>query len=197
MRKIKFLIKHGLLHIYIKKLYAKYVQSNEVVLKDVNQFFTVRKCKANLSSDYDKFKHLIKYYPSFVFVFFWRIKKSSWLMKQLFNIPDYNCKLFGSTKIGGGLCCFHPFATVINAKSIGENFEFRNGLTIGNKNNDNTLLPVIGDNVVVGANVCIIGKITIGNNVLIGAGSVVVKDVPDNVVVAGNPARVIKTIDAV
>ena len=44
----------------------------------------------------------------------------------------------------------------------------------------------------LGANVTIIGDITIGNNVTIGAGSVVVKDVPDNSVVVGNPARVIK-----
>lgn len=38
----------------------------------------------------------------------------------------------------------------------------------------------------------IIGNVHIGNNVIIGAGSVVVKDVPDNAVVVGNPARIIK-----
>ena len=47
----------------------------------------------------------------------------------------------------------------------------------------------------IGPNVCIIGKIKIGNNVDIGAGSVVVKDVPDNVVVAGNPVRIIRYKD--
>ena len=44
----------------------------------------------------------------------------------------------------------------------------------------------------LGANVCIMGDITIGNNVIVGAGSVVVKDVPDNCVVAGNPATVVR-----
>ena len=44
-----------------------------------------------------------------------------------------------------------------------------------------------------GCHVIIIGDITIGNNVTIGAGAVVVKDVPDNAVVVGNPARIIKT----
>lgn len=51
---------------------------------------------------------------------------------------------------------------------------------------------MIGDNVPLGANVTIIGPVHVGNNVTIGAGSVVVKDVPDNVVIVGNPARIIK-----
>lgn len=55
---------------------------------------------------------------------------------------------------------------------------------------------MIGDNVSLGANVTIIGNIHIGNNVVIGVGSVVVKDVPDNCVVAGNPAKVIKYLDS-
>ena len=38
--------------------------------------------------------------------------------------------------------------------------------------------------------------VTIGNNVVIGGGSVVVKDIPDNVIAVGNPAKVIKTLDA-
>jgi serine O-acetyltransferase len=197
MKKVKFLIKHALLNIYIKKLYDRYVVSNELLQMDIQYTFILRNCQTNVNSGFLKFKHLMKYYPSFVFVFFWRIKNSGWFFKSLFNIPNYNCKIFGNTKIQGGLNCFHPFATVINAKSIGENFEFRNGLTIGNKNNDNNLLPIIGNNVVVGANVCIIGDITIGNNVIIGAGAVVVKDVPNNVIIAGNPAKVIKTIDVV
>ena len=44
----------------------------------------------------------------------------------------------------------------------------------------------------LGAHVTIIGPVRVGNNVTIGAGSVVVKDIPDNAVVVGNPARIIK-----
>jgi acetyltransferase-like isoleucine patch superfamily enzyme len=47
----------------------------------------------------------------------------------------------------------------------------------------------------IGANVTILPGVTIGDNALVGAGSVVVKDVPPRAVVTGNPARVIKTID--
>lgn len=53
----------------------------------------------------------------------------------------------------------------------------------------------IGDWVYVGSNSLIMPGVTIGNNVLIAAGSVVTKSIPDNVVVAGNPARIICTLD--
>uniref|UniRef100_A0A7S4HVL1 Maltose/galactoside acetyltransferase domain-containing protein n=1 Tax=Vannella robusta TaxID=1487602 RepID=A0A7S4HVL1_9EUKA len=53
----------------------------------------------------------------------------------------------------------------------------------------------IGDNVWLGGNCVICPGVTIGNNAVVGAGAVVVKDVPCNVVVAGNPAKIIKQID--
>ena len=53
----------------------------------------------------------------------------------------------------------------------------------------------VGDNVWFGGNVTVLSGITIGNGAVIGAGSVITKDVPDNVVVAGNPAKIIKVID--
>lgn len=94
-----------------------------------------------------------------------------------------------TTKLGKGVELLHPFATVINADKIGDNFSFRNGTTIGSKSNGR---PTLGNDVTLGVNVCIIGKINIGNNVTIGAGSVVTKDLPDNCIAAGNPARIIK-----
>ena len=53
----------------------------------------------------------------------------------------------------------------------------------------------IGKNVWICANVTIIPGITIGDNAIVGAGSVVTKDVPANTIVAGNPAKAIKTIE--
>lgn len=56
-------------------------------------------------------------------------------------------------------------------------------------------LPVtIGSHVWLGANVCVLPGVTIGNNVVIGAGSVVTKDIPDDVIAAGNPCRVLRKI---
>lgn len=52
----------------------------------------------------------------------------------------------------------------------------------------------VGDNVWIGGGVKVMPGVTIGSNVVIGSGSVVVKDIPDNVVAAGNPCRVIRPI---
>lgn len=53
----------------------------------------------------------------------------------------------------------------------------------------------IGDNVYIGSNSLIMPGISVGNNVLIAAGSVVTKSIPSNVVVGGNPARIVCTIE--
>lgn len=53
----------------------------------------------------------------------------------------------------------------------------------------------IGDNVWFGGNVVVLPGISIGNNTVIGAGSVITKDIPDNVVAVGNPCRIVKNID--
>ena len=81
-------------------------------------------------------------------------------------------------------------------ESCGHHFYLRQGCTVGRADTVGTgRLPRIGNYVELGANVCIIGDIEIGNNVKIGSGAVVVKSVPDNSVVVGVPAKVIKTLE--
>lgn len=107
------------------------------------------------------------------------------------------CDIKASTKIGTGFEIFHnAHGSVVSPTTIiGKNVSFRQNTTIGAKGfNGAEKSPVIGDNVTIGPNVCIIGDIHIGNGAVIGAGAVVVKDVPANAVVAGNPAKVIRYI---
>lgn len=103
------------------------------------------------------------------------------------DIPD-------TTSIGKNLKIYHGHGLVVsNLAIIGNNVILRQNTTIGNAK-PNGGSPVIGNNVEIGANCVVIGEIKIGDNSIIAAGSVVVKDVPANVIVAGNPAKVIKSI---
>lgn len=90
----------------------------------------------------------------------------------------------------GGFFIGHYSGIVVHEYAkIGKNFIIHQGTTIGTTDKG---VPTIGDNVTVGANVSIIGDVTIGNNCTIGAGSVVTKDIPDNCIVAGVPAKVLR-----
>ena len=85
----------------------------------------------------------------------------------------------------------HPIGIVIHKNVIvGQDCKIYQNVTIGGPKNGK--LPSLGNNVIVFANSCIIGDVSIGDNVIIGAGCVVTKDVPSNTKVAGNPAKVIK-----
>lgn len=129
--------------------------------------------------------------PYFRSLFYYRIGPIASLLIGWYRPGDRYFLISNTLKMGGGFLLAHPYATILNAEEIGRNFSCRHCTTLGAGKNGR---PVIGDNVWLGANVTIIGKVRIGNNVVVGAGSVVVKDVPDNCVVAGNPARILRTI---
>jgi serine O-acetyltransferase len=94
-----------------------------------------------------------------------------------------------NTKIGAGLQLAHPYSTILNANSIGNNVYVNHLVTLGEKNGAK---PTIGNNVQLHAGCIVIGGITIGDNAIIGAGAVVVKDVPANAIAIGNPASIIE-----
>ena len=91
--------------------------------------------------------------------------------------------------IGPGFCFYHVFSTAFSDGVIlGDNVTLTHGVTLGHVNG---FSPKINNNVYIGPGACIIGGITVGNNVVIGANAVVTKDIPDNAVVVGNPGKII------
>lgn len=135
------------------------------------------------------FLYLMVFDKPFRNLFYWRIGNLKYLMWYwLWPHPCFT--LAKDMKVGPAMVCIHPFGTIVNADSIGENFTVRNNVTIGN--NARGKRPTIGNNVTVNANAVVIGDITLGDNVVIGAGAVVTKSVSANCVVVGNPARVIR-----
>lgn len=97
--------------------------------------------------------------------------------------------------IGPGLLVYHGQATILHCAKAGENLSVGHSVTVGRQpshKRDGVDLPSFGDNVTIYAGSIIIGGIRVGNNVEIGAGSIVTKDIPDDCTVVGNPARIIK-----
>jgi serine acetyltransferase len=97
-------------------------------------------------------------------------------------------------EIGESACVYHGYGLVIHSDAkIGARVVLRHGITIGVKTTGGEVrAPVIGNDVDIGAGAIILGGITVGDGALIGAGSVVTRDVPPLAVVAGNPAKIIR-----
>lgn len=101
---------------------------------------------------------------------------------------NYNCTIIDVAKVKiGNNCQFAPNVSIYTAghplHPVSRNSLYEYGISV-----------TIGDNVWIGGNTVILPGVHIGNNTVIGAGSVVTKDIPDWVVAAGNPCRVVKQI---
>lgn len=97
--------------------------------------------------------------------------------------------------IGPGFRIYHAgaYTHVGSNVKIGQNCTFVSGVVFGNKTEEEDNRPVtVGDNCYFGNGVTVLGPVHIGNNVTIGAHAVVTKDIPDNAVVGGVPARILK-----
>jgi serine O-acetyltransferase len=95
--------------------------------------------------------------------------------------------------IGGGVYFGHFGPTIIHPDAaLGENCNLSQCVTVGGVQSGQFKgAPSIGSRVYVAPNAIIIGKVSVGDDVVIGAGAVVVRSVPDRAVVVGNPARVV------
>lgn len=98
-------------------------------------------------------------------------------------------------RIGPGFFIDHGSGVVIGETSeIGENVVIFHQVTLGNANFTTTgkRHPTVGSNVIIGAGAKLLGPVCIGEFTIIGAGTIVTKDIPTHSVVVGNPGRVIK-----
>jgi serine O-acetyltransferase len=136
---------------------------------------------------------LLNIYGKILIVYYnYKMRKLSWKLGFQFNcnvfreglqIPNYGTIIVNPAVRVGKNCTILP-GSVLGGKTRSklDNYEF-----------SETEAPIIGDNVYIGLGAKVIGGIRIGNNVFIAPNAVVVKDVPDNCVVGGIPAKIIKT----
>lgn len=107
-----------------------------------------------------------------------------WIMRECCS-----CEIYFNNKIDVGFLVVHGEGTVIGSRNeIGKGFVIHQGCTIGHKKNGmgkpSGAGCVFGNNVKVYVNSTVIGELRIGNNVIIGAHSLILEDVPDNVIIS-------------
>lgn len=131
--------------------------------------------------------YLLSFCKEYRNLFYYRTRPFSFLLNLICHQEQ---TLFIQTKkIGEGLTIVHGFATAIGAESIGKNCLIFQQVTIGGTDHG---APTIMDNVKIYAGAIIVGKITVGNNVVIGANATVYKDVPDNSMVFPGTSKVMR-----
>ena len=145
-------------------------------------------------------------YPSFHVMFFYKIGNILWRynLKFLARLIMHFARIFTgieihpAAKIGSNFFMDHGLGIVIGETAeIGENVTIYQGVTLGgimpsvesDLQRNQKRHPTVGNNVIIGSGAQILGAINIGDDARIGANSVVSKDVPANVTVAGVPAR--------
>jgi len=129
----------------------------------------------------NKKKSIFDYIP---YVWYWWNYRRLKIKTGLYVMP--NC-------VDEGFFPVHPgFMRIGEYVKIGKNCTILPMVLIGKSNPISKVDIIIGNNCYISTGVTILGPVTIGDNVTIGAGAVVTKDVPDNVIIAGIPAKIIK-----
>ena len=120
-------------------------------------------------------------------------KALSLLYKMLFKLVQIitGIELPCEAVVGQNFVIDHFGGIIVSGYArFGDNCRIRNGVTVGLRRVDDPSAPVIGNNVDVGAGAKLLGPITVGDNVVIGANAVVLQDVPANSIAVGVPAIV-------
>jgi serine O-acetyltransferase len=144
-------------------------------------------------------------YPGFHALIWHRLTNCLYRHKLLFLARMFSqwAKFFtgieihpGAT-IGRGLFIDHGTGIVIGETAvIGDNCTIYHGVTLGGTGKDvGKRHPTIGNNVLIGAGAIILGPVVIGDNVMVGAGAIVLQSVPAHSTIVGSKARIVKSSD--
>ena len=141
-------------------------------------------------------------YPSFKAIIRYRLAHKLYLKKHYFlarwisqrTVRKTGIEIHPGATIGKGLFIDHGNGVIIGETAIiGDNVTLYQGVTLGGTGKEKGKRhPTIKDNVMISAGAKVIGSFTVGENAKIGAGSVVVDEVPPNSTVVGIPGRVVK-----
>lgn len=144
-------------------------------------------------------------YPSFKAIIAYRIAHRLYLRKHYFlarwvsqkAVRKTGIEIHPGAKIGKGLFIDHGSGVIIGETAeLGDNVTLYQGVTLGGTGKEQGKRhPTLKDNVMVSAGAKVLGSFTIGENSKIGAGSVVLKEVPPNCTVVGVPGRIVKRDD--
>jgi len=124
-------------------------------------------------------------FPPFRNIFYFRTRPYGSVLSIIY--PQLQSLHIHTRNIDEGLAIIHGTAAEIGAESIGKNCTIFHLVSIGGTKHG---APIIGDNVTIYAGAIIIGKITIGNNVVIGANATVFMNVPDNCTVLPGTSKI-------
>lgn len=143
------------------------------------------------NSGHDYQRYLKKFFKLFRRAKEIKFKPIKNFYRLLFRIhaKKHSIEIYTSTDIGLGLAMWHPFNITIALESkLGNNCTLNKNVLIGREfRGSRKGCPTIGNNVWIGANAVIVGKIAIGDDVLIAPNSFVNCDIPSHSIVFGNP----------
>jgi serine O-acetyltransferase len=141
------------------------------------------------------FRAVVLYRIAHVLTSHGRFRLAAWLTTHCAS--STGCDIGPGADIGPALLLHHPVGIVIgNGARVGRNCTIFQSVTLGERGfpRDDHRYPIVGDNVTIGAGTAVLGAVSIGSGAVIGANSVVTRDVPISCIAAGIPAHVLRQI---